>query len=452
MLVQTRKIEDLKEYESNPRKNAPAVEAVAASIREFGFLQPIVIDQSNVIVAGHTRYKACQKLGITEVPCVVADDLTPEQIKAYRLADNKTAELAEWDMDLLRAELKDLPSFDMKQFGFESADLECSGWEDREVASSLRDKYVIPPFSVFDTRQGYWQERKSVWKKLIHSQDGRGDGLLGKGLRDLAQNIGSKSLTGTSIFDPVLTEILLLWFCPENGRVLDPFAGGSVRGIVSSMLGRHYTGIDLSPTQIAANEENYRELDAHQVTNLAGSALQHPEWICGDSLVELDKVEGPFDFILTCPPYVDLEKYSDDPRDISNMDYAEFISTFSAIMQKSISKLRKDAVLAIVVSDVRNKKGHYYGFIKDTTQIIVEAGMQLYNDCILVEQLGTAAVRADKQFSAGRKVAKTHQNVLVFLKGDIKSIQLGRYDYDFPEEELQTSANPDVVEADDERN
>lgn len=114
-------LKNLKPYENNPRKNDDAVKYVAESIKEFGFKVPIVIDKNNVIVAGHTRYKAAKKLKMSEVPCIIADDLTDEQIKAFRLADNKVAEKAEWDFDLLNTELDDIIDLDMELFGFEDA-------------------------------------------------------------------------------------------------------------------------------------------------------------------------------------------------------------------------------------------------------------------------------------------------------------------------------------------
>lgn len=119
-------IAKLKEYANNPRCNEKAVEKVAASIKEFGFLVPIVIDTDNVIVCGHTRVKAARLLGLHTVPCVVADELTPEQIKAFRVADNKTAELAEWDFGKLETELAALAEmgFDMAEFGFEIETIE----------------------------------------------------------------------------------------------------------------------------------------------------------------------------------------------------------------------------------------------------------------------------------------------------------------------------------------
>ena len=114
-----KKTVELKPYKNNPRKNEAAVEYVANSIKEFGFKVPVVIDQNGVIIAGHTRVKAAELLGLETVPCIIADDLTEEQVKAFRLADNKTAELAEWDFDLLDIELGDICDIDMGNFGFD---------------------------------------------------------------------------------------------------------------------------------------------------------------------------------------------------------------------------------------------------------------------------------------------------------------------------------------------
>ena len=139
MEVIDKRIEDIIPYENNPRKNDDAVDAVANSIKQFGFKVPIVIDQNNVIVCGHTRYKASKKLELKTVPCVIADDLTEDQIKAFRLADNKTNELAEWDVDMLMQELSDI-DIDMSEFGFidDAVDTDCSdvqedGYEEKEI-------------------------------------------------------------------------------------------------------------------------------------------------------------------------------------------------------------------------------------------------------------------------------------------------------------------------------
>lgn len=118
MEIINKKIEELKMYDKNPRKNDDSVDYVANSIKQFGFKVPLVIDKDGVIVTGHTRYKASKKLGLKEVPCIIADDLTPEQIRAFRIADNKVTEKSSWDLDLLKEEFDDLLDFDMTDFGF----------------------------------------------------------------------------------------------------------------------------------------------------------------------------------------------------------------------------------------------------------------------------------------------------------------------------------------------
>lgn len=438
MQIVEKDIAELRAYENNPRDNGGAVEAVAESIKQFGFKVPIVIDNKNVIVCGHTRLKAAKRLGVASVPCIVADDLTDEQIKAFRLADNKTGEIAEWDFEALEKELAELTAFDvdMTAFGFdESIFDEMSEPQDfgealDEERETLQEKFIVPPFSVLDTKQGYWQDRKRIWKKIIKSDEGRDEALLGQGLKELNEKYygDNASLNGTSIFDPVLCEILVNWFCPVGGKVLDPFAGGSVRGLVSVLLGNEYTGVDLSERQIKANIKNYKAIAGRQ--DLNGDDLHAPNWINDDS-TNIDLiVKEKHDFLLTCPPYADLEVYSDDPRDISNMPYDEFKTAYFDIIQKACDKLKENAFAAIVVGDVRDKKGYYYNFVGDTVKAFENAGLKYYNECILLNQIATGAMRADRQFSASRKVVKTHQNVLVFVKGNEKEIPLQHYEYE----------------------
>lgn len=138
MEIIQKNIEELKPYKNNPRHNDMAVDAVANSIKEFGFKVPIIIDKNDEIIAGHTRLKAAKQLGLEDVPCIIADDLSDEQIKAFRLADNKVAELAEWDFDSLKAELEELDGmdldFDMADFGFEEFD---------DIDDVVEDEYEI---------------------------------------------------------------------------------------------------------------------------------------------------------------------------------------------------------------------------------------------------------------------------------------------------------------------
>ena len=145
MQIELRDIASIRPYDKNPRDNEAAVAAVAESIRQFGFRQPIVVDAEGVIVCGHTRYKAAQKLGLSQVPVHVAKDLSPEQIRAYRIADNKTAELAEWNMELLPIELKELAGsdIDMSLLGFDEAEL--AKLLDGGVQAGLTDPDEVPP-------------------------------------------------------------------------------------------------------------------------------------------------------------------------------------------------------------------------------------------------------------------------------------------------------------------
>lgn len=219
--------------------------------------------------------------------------------------------------------------------------------------------------------------------------------------------------SGTSIFDPVICELVYRWFAPPTGRVLDPFAGGSVRGIVASKLGRRYTGIDLRAEQIAANEEQAEEI-------VPGKC---PKWVVADStgvekLAAEGAVDGEYDLVFSCPPYADLERYSDDPLDISTMEYDEFRVAYENIIAASCALLADDSFACFVVGDVRDKRGMYRGFVSDTCAAFAKAGLQLYNECILVTAVGSLSIRVGRQFTASRKVGKTHQNVLVFVKGD----------------------------------
>lgn len=124
MNIVEKRLDEIRPYENNPRRNDEAVQYVAESIRQFGWKQPIVIDRDGVIIVGHTRYKAAQSLGLETVPCMIADDLTPEQVKAYRLADNKVGEIAGWDFERLEAELEGIDSLNMVDFGFTDTEME----------------------------------------------------------------------------------------------------------------------------------------------------------------------------------------------------------------------------------------------------------------------------------------------------------------------------------------
>lgn len=158
MNIIEKKVKDLIPYEKNPRKNEDAVQYVANSIKEFGFKNPIIIDQNNVIVAGHTRLLAAKQLKLKTVPCILADDLTEEQIKAFRLVDNKTAELAGWDFPLLDLELAEIETLNMEDFGFKKVDFDFENVEDLgedNYSEPEKDKLECPNCHHIDSKNRF---------------------------------------------------------------------------------------------------------------------------------------------------------------------------------------------------------------------------------------------------------------------------------------------------------
>lgn len=332
-------------------------------------------------------------------------------------------------------------------------DLRRSCMRNRLAATTLSAHYIAPPFSVFDSRQGYWQARKRQWMSLgIQSELGRGanllvtgDGSVMNGTSDWAGNRGSKVSpggqprpamrlgkdgrtrlrdgygrptdsaaqgTGTSIFDPVLCELIYRWFCPKGGRIIDPFAGGSVRGVTAAVLGAYYTGIDLSEAQVHANRIQAKSIVPDNL----------PNWVTGDSL-DVRKLAGnvKYDLIFSCPPYFDLEQYSDHPADLSNMSPDEFLAVYRKIVKRVVSLLKDDRFACFVVGNVRGRDHYYRNLPLETVHAFEDAGCRLYNDAIMLTAIGSLPLRVRRQFDSNRKLGMTHQSVLVFCKGDYAS-------------------------------
>ena len=278
----------------------------------------------------------------------------------------------------------------------------------------LRDKFMEPPFSVLDTKGGAWRNRKREWKRLgIESHLGRDSECNAKFDGDLDEKglnkYGRKPMTGVSIFDPALCELMYHWFCPVNGSILDPFAGGSVRGIIAHYLGFKYTGIDIRKEQIDSNRD--------QGLKILETGNQ-PNWVAGNSNQVLDGLElaEKKDFIFSCPPYADLEVYSDLDGDVSNKEYEVFIKMYSEIIAKSCKLLKSGGYACFVVGDIRDKKGNYRDFISHTKKAFIDANCPLYNEAILLQPLGTAMLRAGRVFKSEKKLTKVHENVLIFKK------------------------------------
>lgn len=413
--IETVAIETVKPNPNNPRTITPENKALLVkSIKDFPQmleLRPLVVDKKGVILGGNMRYDAAIGAGLKKIPIIRAESLTPAQAKEFIIKDN--VGFGEWDWDALANEWDagelsdwglDLPGVD------DAAD---SGTGEKQGNASLSDEFGVPPFTVLNAREGWWQDRKRGWLALgIKSEVGR-DIAPTSVPKDLPEghylaNRGNND--GGSIFDPVLCEIVYSWFSPVGGLILDPFAGGSVRGIVASHVGRQYVGVELRKEQVDANnEQQHISLDPK------------PAWTLGDSRNITSLCAGvQADMVFSCPPYADLEVYSDDPNDLSTLAYTEFRAAYIDIINKTCSLLKPDRFACFVVGEVRDKRGNYYNFVGDTISAFRAAGLEFYNEAILVTAIGSLPIRAGRAFRATRKMGKTHQNVLVFVKGDGK--------------------------------
>ena len=274
----------------------------------------------------------------------------------------------------------------------------------------LRDKFIEPPFSVLDTKTAFWKARRKELDKLgILSEIGRKVSTIRIKGGNPNNKTEKKDISKTpyiSIFDPALCEVLYKWFCVDGGTILDPFAGGSVRGIVANYLGYKYSGIDIRAEQIESNKIQAKEIL---------KADNQPKWWVGDSNVLLTDSKKEFDFVFSCPPYAHLEVYSDLEGDISNMNYIDFMKSYEEIIAKSCNLLKSGGYACFVVGEVRDKKGNYIGFVPDTINAFKKCGMNFYNEAILLNGMGSAAMRANGNMKT-QKLVKVHQNVLVFKK------------------------------------
>lgn len=186
---------------------------------------------------------------------------------------------------------------------------------------------------------------------------------------------------------------------------------GSVRGIIANYFKHEYTGIDLSKKQIESNYEQAKFIVPDNI----------PNWIVGDSEKELYNIQDDFDFIFSCPPYMNLEIYSDHVDDLSNMTIENFTKKYDNIISSSCKLLKENRFACFVVGDIRDKKGFYIGLPELTKNIFIKNGLKLYNEIILLNEVGSAQVRINT-FMRTRKMIKIHQNILIFYKGDTRKI------------------------------
>lgn len=277
----------------------------------------------------------------------------------------------------------------------------------------LQNRFIVPPFSVLDTRQGYWLDRRRMW--LQHTEDltqtRNGDSKNGDFGR--AFNIQKEGLEKrTSTRDPVFIEIMYKWFSRgDRLKILDPFGGDQAEGFVAGVLGHIYYGSELRQEQVDLNTEKTKDFpDVH--------------YIQGDSCYIDENIEDrDFTFLLTSPPYYNLEQYSDGKKDISAVrTYNQFMKKMETIFSKCYKMLYNDTFAVIKIGEIRNEKtGDYYGFVPDCIDMMRRMGWKYYNEIILINSVGSAGMRADGNMKS-RKIVKLHQNILVFYKGDTRYV------------------------------
>ncbi len=278
---------------------------------------------------------------------------------------------------------------------------------------ALQRRFGGIPFSVMNTAGSTWQARKKWWiGQGICSEVGRSAKTYNNADYAPQAAAAPSESDGTSIFDPVLTEMMYRWLCPASGMIVDPFAGGSVRGIVAGWGGYQYHGIELRPEQVAANE---RQRDSILGPN------DIVTWVTGDAADHLPNAPVA-DLLFTCPPYYDLEVYSDDPADLSTFPtYEQFLTAYGGILGMGVDRLDNDRFAVVVVGDMRDKRtGYMRPFVADTIAAMQSAGAMYHQEVVIVTPAGTLPQRTGKQFETSRKFGKQHQQALVFVKGDAR--------------------------------
>ncbi len=410
--IQYVKISEVKENPDNPRiikddRFKKLVESIKG-FPEMLEIRPVVVNDDMVALGGNQRFKACKEAGLKEIPIIKASSLTPEQQKEFMVKDNVNS--GEWDLDLLEKGWSDLDldGWGLDMPGDTSLSPNTNDKDKAEAAIKLADKFIVPPFTILDTRQGYWQERKKHWNTLIGDKGESRQKTLSKGA--VTKFKPCSHTNGVSIFDPVLAELINRWFGLPECKTFDCFAGDTIFGYVSGHLKNHFTGIELRKEQVKINNARVKHLTAR--------------YICDDGQ-NVDMHLGPEsqDLLFSCPPYFDLEVYSDLPNDASNQkDYEAFLTILKNAFTGAIRCLKQNRFAVITVGDIRNKDGFYYRFVDAIKDVFASNGMPLYNEMILLEQLGSLRLRVNKQMLF-RKVGKCHQNVLVFYKGNPKEIK-----------------------------
>ncbi|MDP8255082.1 MAG: class I SAM-dependent methyltransferase [Candidatus Alcyoniella australis] len=282
------------------------------------------------------------------------------------------------------------------------------------MVTPLAHRFIVPPFTVLNARSSFWIQRKRLWLRYIGPMRPTAPVPLFPPIRKGNKLVHTNG--GLSIFDPVLAEILIHWFCPVGGAILDPFGGEAVKGIVAAKTGREYVGVEVRRKQV---EENL---------TIAARLGLDCRWIVGDS-VHLNKLlpEMEYDFCFSSPPYYNLERYRGGDGDLSEkQSYQDFLEAYGLVLARCANKLKPGRLLAMKVGEFRDKKGEIQGFVNDTVDMARMAGLKYFNHLALLMPLVTAPLRAAGHMRL-RKVVQVHQTVLVFIKGEPRGLDRGAF-------------------------
>lgn len=426
------------------------------ALQHIARMQPSEVDNQLATIPDYCKATDGEREAIAEywhewlatptAPVVYANTLTADEQRRFIILDNvgfgdwdwdelannwDGEELGDWGLDNWTAD-DGWADGDAGTGGNDTGDTGGAKGADGTLQGTLTDRFVVPPFSVLDTKQGYWQDRKRQWLELTGNLSETRDGEFGTVSGGKETLFGSIN-NGTSNFDPVLAEVVYKWFAPKGGRVLDPFGGEQTKGVVAGELGLQYEAVEFRADQVELN-------------NSKTSQYPHVHYTTGDSnnISKLIKARA-FDLLFTSPPYYDLEVYSKD--DMSALGtYDEFMQQYENIFSQCVGMLGEDAFVVVKVCEIRDKKtGIYRNFVGDNIAMFRRLGLAYYNEIILCNAIGTAAVRANNCMRT-RKVCKVHQNVLVFYKGDVNNIPKRFPVIEYNDEELGATGENDEAD------
>lgn len=413
---QQMKVSDLKQDTKNFRIHGDKnLKQIKKSIKRNGFGRSIVVDANNEIICGNGVGQSLPPDADLQVVETFGDkmvvikrlDISGHDDKrraSLAVEDNATTDSSTFDFELLQETFTDIELEDMG-IDIESPP-EDEGKKEEAARAKLADTFLIPPMSILDTRRGEWQDRKRAWNALIKDEGESRQGTLGFSSL-ITESYGKTGIKNVSILDATLAELVNKWFLPTGQgacKTFDPFAGDTVFGFVSAYLGNEFTGVELRAEQAELNNARTADISARYICDDGQNIGNH-----------LDIASQ--DLMFSCPPYFDLEKYSDNPLDASNQkEYEDFRKILENALTAGVNCLKDNRFAVIVMSNVRSPSGGYYDMCSDITRIMQAAGCSLYNEFILVNSVGTGAIRARKNMEY-RKNTRCHQEVLVFYKG-----------------------------------